>query len=206
LETVKILGWGKVGIRTFKSDMHSFVQRNGLYPTMYRLLKVSQPHFTRPADLYRFMFDRKMCPDFLTAVLRTVESGTPYLDVMNKEVSRFDLHVLVTLSNRVHRQPACDKERARWSVHNTIFKELYNEGIPARDRIKSLVDMGIIELSDWPVPTYPKHLPGLEPKPVILEPEEPAPKKPVQLSLTDLFMPSSRKTLLDLMGDPVEKK
>jgi hypothetical protein len=156
-ERIAIHGMGpnRVSRSEFKSRINGFLTANDFqfYNTFKTVSssvrytynrRVEHYRFKGPADLGGFMYDRKILPDFYFAVIRTIYAGQPFIEGGNRRISWFDMGRLHTLSNRVTR---CNADE-RQGEFERIRDRLYNEALPPMDRINILVEEGIIGLEE----------------------------------------------------------
>jgi len=207
VERITIFGAGKVTRKDFKHDMHLSVQRNRLYPTLYQLIKIGSPSkFSVAADFFSRSYDLKICPAFILATLKSVQSAQPLIDAEDLKISKFNFDRLKTLSNRVYRTRKDREEQSRWQVHNEIKGRLFNAEMAPMDRIKVLENEGIITLEANPNAKKPP-----EPHPTLFdvgEPKEkktPEPPKRDPVSLGDVLKQGSFFSI-EGFGKPVNKK
>jgi hypothetical protein len=143
----------------FKDKIHHFLDANKLYPLEHLLInaltythnrRTSFLRISTPAQLASFMYDRKICPHFFGAVLRTLRDAEIYLRESNKKISFFDLGRLETLSNRVYNTliHKDKEERARWSCFEQIKTRLHNKDLSPLENLRALIDEGIVGVED----------------------------------------------------------
>ena len=168
-ESVRIFGLGKEKIHRsfFKQKMHFLLKNENLYPQLHQLRKIVKiptatklVTFEKPVDLQNYMFNHKICPHFLIAVLKTVKSAQPLLDAENKRIAWFDLGRLQTLSNKVYNTKVDRDEKTRWQVFNDTYGNLYNKDLAPMDRINVLIAQGILGIEDKPKSEQQQSLPS----------------------------------------------